>query len=100
MAKLWAIVKREYLERVRTRWFIFATIFGPIFFGAIIIVPALMSKKSKGSQDYSNTRVLDATTTGLGSRIAESIRRNSVEGGASPQVILLKAGDLTAAEST
>ena len=43
MAKLWAIIKREYLERVRTRWFIFATIFGPIFFGAIIIVPAVLA---------------------------------------------------------
>jgi ABC-2 type transport system permease protein len=100
MAKLWAIVKREYLERVRTRWFIIATIFGPIFFGAIIIVPALMSKKSKGSQDYSNTRILDATTAGLGNRIAESIRRNTVEGGVSPQVVLLKPGDITQAEST
>jgi ABC-2 type transport system permease protein len=100
MAKLWAIIKREYLERVRTRWFIIATVFGPIFFGAIIIVPALMSKKSKGSQDYSNTRILDATTTGLGNRIAESIRRNTVEGGVTPQVVLLKPGDLAQAEST
>jgi hypothetical protein len=40
MAKLWAIIKREYLERVRSKWFLIATFFGPIFFSAIIIVPA------------------------------------------------------------
>jgi len=39
MARLWAIIKREYLERVRSKWFLIATFFGPIFFSAIIIVP-------------------------------------------------------------
>ncbi|HEX6576134.1 MAG TPA: ABC transporter permease [Gemmatimonadaceae bacterium] len=100
MGKLWTITKREYLERVRTKWFIIATVFGPIFFGAIIIVPALMAKKSKSSQDYSNTRILDATTTGLGNRIAQSISRGRTAGGAEPQVVLVKPGDLTQAEST
>src|ERR671929_1048810 len=100
MGKLWTITKREYLERVRTKWFIIATIFGPIFFGAIIIVPALMAKKSKSSQDYSNTRILDATTTGLGNRIAQSINRGRTAGGAVPHVVLVKPGDLTQAEST
>ena len=28
MDKLWVVIKREYLERVRSRWFIFTTIFG------------------------------------------------------------------------
>jgi ABC-2 type transport system permease protein len=48
MAKLWAIIKREYLERVRSKWFLIATFFGPIFFSAIIIVPAwlLVSRRA------------------------------------------------------
>ncbi len=40
MAKFWAVFKREYLERVRTRWFIIATVLGPLLLGAIMVVPA------------------------------------------------------------
>jgi ABC-2 type transport system permease protein len=100
MAKLWAIIKREYLERVRTRWFIFATIFGPLFFGAMIIVPAVMAKRSKSTAEFSNTRILDATASGLGNRIAEAMNRGRAPGAASPQVVTLQPSELTQAEST
>src|SRR3990170_3605328 len=43
MAKLWAIIKREYLERVRSKWFLIATFLGPVFFAAIIIIPARLA---------------------------------------------------------
>ncbi len=100
MAKLWAIIKREYLERVRTRWFVFATVFGPIFFGAMIIIPAVLAKKSKGSTEFTNTRILDATTTGIGQRIADIMNRDRQTGAVPPQVIVLKPSELSAAEST
>ena len=100
MAKLWAIVKREYLERVRTRWFIFATVFGPIFFGAMIIVPAVMAKRSKSTIEFSNTRILDATTTGIGRRIADAMNRGRAAGSVAPQVVVLKTPELSQAEST
>lgn len=100
MAKLWAIVKREYLERVRTKWFIFATIFGPIFFGAMIIIPAVMAKRSKSTMEFTNTRILDATTTGLGARIAESMNRGHSTGAIPPQVMIVKPSELSQAEST
>jgi len=32
-AKLWAIVKREYVERVRTKGFVIGTILGPLLMG-------------------------------------------------------------------
>lgn len=100
MAKLWAIVKREYLERVRTKWFIFATIFGPIFFGAMIIIPAVMAKRSKSTMEFTNTRILDATTTGIGERIAQSMNRGHSPGAIPPQVIIVKPSELSQAEST
>jgi ABC-2 type transport system permease protein len=100
MAKLWAIVKREYLERVRTKWFLFATIFGPIFFGAMIIVPAVLAKRSSSTMEFSNTRILDATTTGLGNRIAEVMNRGRVPGSVPPQVFVLNPRELSQAEST
>jgi ABC-2 type transport system permease protein len=100
MAKLWAIIKREYLERVRTRWFIFATIFGPMFFGAAVILPAVFAKRSKSTMEFSNTRILDATTTGIGNRVAEAMNRGRAPGAASPEVILVKPSELSQAEST
>ena len=39
MRVVWAVFKREYLERVRTRWFLVATLFGPILFGALMFLP-------------------------------------------------------------
>ena len=100
MAKLWAIVKREYLERVRTRWFIFATVFGPIFFGAMIIIPAVMAKRSKSTIGFTNTRILDATTTGLGYRVADAMNRGRAAGAPAPQVVVLKTDAISQAEST
>jgi ABC-2 type transport system permease protein len=100
MAKLWAIIKREYLERVRTKWFIIATIFGPIFFGAMIIIPAVMAKRSRSTTEFTNTRILDATNTGFGQRLADVMSRGRQPGSVPPQVVVLQAGELVAAEST
>ncbi len=46
-AKLWAIVRREYVERVRSKAFVVGTILGPILMTAMIVVPALAAR-SKG----------------------------------------------------
>ena len=100
MAKLWAITKREYLERVRTKWFIFATIFGPIFFGAMIIIPAVMAKRGRATAEFSNTRIIDATTTGIGSRVSEGMVRARPSGSATPEVVVVRPSELTQAEST
>jgi ABC-2 type transport system permease protein len=100
MAKLWAITKREYLERVRTKWFIFATIFGPIFFGAMIIVPAVLAKRGRATAEFTNTRIIDATTTGIGARIGEGMVRGRPAGSAEPEIMLVRPSELTQAEST
>ncbi len=73
MAKLWVVIKREYLERVRSRWFIFTTIFGPVFFAAITILPGYMTMKGIKETQLSSIRILDATGTGLGHRVADRL---------------------------
>ncbi|HEX9248547.1 MAG TPA: hypothetical protein VF856_03560, partial [Gemmatimonadaceae bacterium] len=100
MAKLWAIIKREYLERVRSKWFLIATFFGPIFFAAIIIVPAWMASKSKATSDVYNTTILDATDTGFGHRLAVNIAGDTTIAGRVPTVMLVAPSELTKAEST
>lgn len=100
MAKLWAIIKREYLERVRTRWFIVATVFGPVFFGSLIIIPAYMARKSKTSTEFTNTLILDATSTGVGQQIANAMAKGRSPGSLPPQVRVVPADQLSQAEST
>lgn len=43
MRKFFAIIKREYIQRVRSRFFIVATILGPLMMVGFAILPPLMS---------------------------------------------------------
>ena len=99
MAKLWAIIKREYLERVRSKWFLIATFFGPIFFSAIIIVPAWLASRSKATTDIYNTTILDATGTEFGHRLAMNIAGDSTDASKLPTVKVVVPSELTKAES-
>ena len=46
MNKIWLILSREYLVRVRKKSFIIMTFIGPILFGGITIVPIWLSKEA------------------------------------------------------
>lgn len=43
MNKIWLIIRREFLFRVRKKSFLVMTILGPLLFGALIVAPALLS---------------------------------------------------------
>jgi ABC-2 type transport system permease protein len=73
MGKLAVVVKREYLERVRSRWFIFASILGPLFFGGITIGQMVLAAHATVSVDASHIIVIDATGTSLGQRVADNL---------------------------
>jgi ABC-2 type transport system permease protein len=73
MRKLLVVTAREYLERVRTRWFFIATVFGPIVFGVLLFVPPWMASRSKASVNLARIVILDATGTNLGNRIAAEL---------------------------
>src|SRR5258707_6974730 len=45
-SRLWPIMRREYLERVRSKAFIIATVLGPLLTGALMIIPALVAGKA------------------------------------------------------
>lgn len=73
MAKLIAVIKREYLERVRTKWFIIVTLFGPLFFAAIMILPGYLSVQGMREARVTSLRIVDATGIGLGERVAQRL---------------------------
>ncbi|MGI8734937.1 MAG: ABC transporter permease [Pyrinomonadaceae bacterium] len=51
MRKLYAIVKREYLQRVRAKLFIVATLLGPFVMSFFAVVPALIFSIDAGGPD-------------------------------------------------
>lgn len=74
--KLWAIVRREYLERVRTKAFVIGTIVGPLLMAALMIVPTLMARsKSKPLR----VAVVDATGS-LRSDVEQALREVKDDG--------------------
>src|SRR5687768_9986365 len=99
MDKLWVITAREYLERVRTRWFLFATVFGPVFFALLMILPAIVARRTKASEDVARIVVLDATGHELGRRIADGLSVGMIGDTARTRVRELTPDQLAPAES-
>ena len=50
MREVWAVIRREYLQRVRSKWFIFSTIGIPVGMAALFIIPAYFGSQSSRSE--------------------------------------------------
>lgn len=74
MNKLLAIIKREYLERVRSKMFVVATLLGPLLLGLSAIGPTMFMRLKTG--EATRLAVVDQTGT-LGGRIAQEIENPS-----------------------
>jgi ABC-2 type transport system permease protein len=92
-AKLWAVVRREYLERVRTRGFVIGTILGPLLMGAMMIVPALAARS--GGKPL-RVAVLDGTGT-LRGAVEAALRAARFDGKARFEVQEAPSGPVDAA---
>lgn len=116
MDKLIAVIKREYLERVRTKWFVISTVLGPVFLLGVMVLPAYLTARSLSSAQASRFQVIDATGVGLGTRIAQRVQERARNGPlrnmpgmpamrdstAAPlaSVVVVGPGGVAAAEST
>ena len=96
MGKVLVVFKREYLERVRSRWFIIATVLGPVFLAAIAIGPTLLASRTRASSNLANVLVLDATGADLGPRVAQALAKADSTG-PRPQVEQVAPAHLQAA---
>ena len=97
MGKVWVVFKREYLERVRSKWFVIATILGPVFMGLIIVVPNVLAARTKTSTNLANIVIIDATGTDLGTRVSQSLAA-STPGSTLPRLRAIKAEQTADAE--
>jgi len=106
VTKLWAIIKREYLQRVRSRMFVVWTILGPLMMVLFTIVPAFIFQIKAG--EATRLAILDQSGR-MYERVRASILRehsNEAASGSAAAVDALnqnarervqKAGELIAA---
>lgn len=71
MRKVWAIIRREVVERVRTRAFILSTLLFPLFMGLLVILPGYLMTRSTGTKRIA---LVDATGDSLGSQIDRALQ--------------------------
>ena len=68
----WIVVtKREFWERVRTKWFLIVTLLGPLGMAGLVVVPACLAKHS-ASKDI-RVQVIDRSDRDIGSKIGLAI---------------------------
>jgi ABC-2 type transport system permease protein len=66
----YVIARREFLERVQSKWFVAMTVLGPIFMVALVVVPALLAGRGAAG-----ARIEIADRTGvLAEPLAEALR--------------------------
>ena len=99
MGKIWVVFKREYLERVRSKWFLIATLLGPMFFGLIMVLPIVLSARTRTSTRLSDVIIIDATGTDLGDRVATSLTQTA-PAGPPPRVLRVSADQVRAVEDS
>ena len=69
MHKVWAVIRREFVERVRTKWFWISAILGPVLFAGIIVFQIMQSVGGA----VRHIAVVDSTTSDLGRRVVEGL---------------------------
>ena len=72
-AKLWAVIRREFLERAQTRAFIIGCLLGPVFIAGVIFLPAYLTLRNVRVAAASSLVIIDATGAGLGERLRASL---------------------------
>lgn len=97
MKKIFAVVRREFVERVRTKAFVISTVLLPVFMVATVLLPALMMS---GGDRTSRVALVDASTINLGQRVSQALEAERIGKGAESksryavQVFPATAGDL------
>jgi len=67
--KIFAVIRREFVERVRTKMFWVSAILGPIFFGALIFIPILLA----GRGGTKHIVIVDGTGSDFGARVVAAL---------------------------
>jgi len=70
VGKVWAVMRREFVERIRSRWFWVGTVLGPLLFGSLVVVQVVTAGRAGGERRIA---VIDATSNGLGAHLVRDL---------------------------
>ncbi|HEY6809422.1 MAG TPA: ABC transporter permease, partial [Gemmatimonadales bacterium] len=73
MDKVFAVIRREFIERVRTRWFWVGTILGPLLMVGIFGFQILLAGRTAADRRLA---VVDGSTTTFGARLTGQLSRD------------------------
>jgi len=72
MRKVVAVIRREFIERVRSRAFVVSTLLGPVFMSLTIFLPIYLSGRQSAPK---RIVILDGASGGLGTRVDSVLRQ-------------------------
>ena len=81
MRKILAVIRREFVERVRTRAFIISTILFPLLMAMFTVLPALLLRRASGTKRIALVEGVEGT---FASRVAEALTRTRRRDSAAP----------------
>lgn len=70
MRKIWVVIRREFMERVKSKWFLVGTVLGPVFMAATLVLPIMLA--SRGARER-HIAVVDLTSGGFGRRVTTEL---------------------------
>jgi len=82
------VARREFLARVRSRWFLFSTLVVPVLFLGAMILPAVLVDRS--IDDPKPILVIDPAESGIADQLIEALRASEV-----PAELLVDRGPRT-----
>ncbi len=87
MNKVFAVIRREFIERVRTKSFLIGTFLVPLMVGLFGYLPQLLARRDTASKMIV---VLDATSGGIGDSVVVALGRDTIGSGeqAKPRFIV------------
>ncbi len=74
MKKIFAVVRREFVERVRTKAFLISTLLLPVLMVVVLLLPILMT----GSSRTSRVAIVDASSASVGPQVAAALREEKL----------------------
>lgn len=94
-SKVLIVAKREYLERVRSRWFIVITLAVPALMAVIAAIMVYIASRSAASSNVRHIRIFDASGAALGDRVVQNLTSDSTAAADSvaPTVQRVAVGD-------
>ena len=94
MDKLRAVIGREFGERVRSKWFVVTTTFGPLLIAGLLIVPPWLASRTQATIDPSGLVFIDASGTGLGNAVAVDVAGGIQSTSTLPEVVVTSVTEM------